>query len=373
MIWLGPFESHQTNLVQAAFLAGLKTALKDKIRIIVSDPKMQGESKAALSSFCEFREPENLDVAIDFFDDKYRIYLILDFSLNEPARDDLFAKLAAKKGIEIFLISGATDFREQKFHVQHLKTSEFYEAGNQDLYVTICFQCFKLYKLEPKPDEQATQSNESALTVPNSNKNQNSAVPNYGLDAAATDRRGKPKQNFKITGIEGLSESKVLMTTNDPQIRLYDLRNLSLACKYKGHTNFSSLIKAPVLRDNKFIICGSENSSVYIWKLIQEEYNEFYKVSYAKPSHFRCFLVVACRSSELKTDPVSLSFAFSRSPTTGRTLCRSSTSASRASSSSERCSSFQSELRSICSTTSARRTTLSCTCEESSLWTTART
>ena len=105
MIWLGPFESHQTNLVKAAFLAGLKTALKDKIRIIVSDPKMQGESKAALSSFCEFREPENLDVAIDFFDDKYRIYLILDFSLNEPARSNLFRKLkpAVEKGIAGFL------------------------------------------------------------------------------------------------------------------------------------------------------------------------------------------------------------------------------------------------------------------------------
>lgn len=171
------------------------------------------------------------------------------------------------------------------------------------------------------PDKRVTLWNEvNALPVQNRNKNQSSSVPSYGLitasafvqngkfavigtydgrvifyttdqlkyftqlhigsekqqaastrlDTAATDRRGKPKQNFKITGIEGLDENKILVTTNDSRIRLYDLRDLSLACKYKGHTNISSQIKASVSQDNKFIVCGSENSSFYIWKLIQD-------------------------------------------------------------------------------------------------------
>lgn len=159
------------------------------------------------------------------------------------------------------------------------------------------------------------------MPVPNRNKNQSSSVPSYGLitasafvqngkfavigtydgrvifyttdqlkyftqlhigsekqqlsasnrlDTKSTDKRGKPKQNFKITGIEGLDENKILVTTNDSRIRLYDLRDLSLACKYKGHTNISSQIRASVSHDNKFIVCGSENSSFYIWKLIQD-------------------------------------------------------------------------------------------------------
>lgn len=61
-----------------------------------------------------------------------------------------------------------------------------------------------------------------------------------------------------------------MVTTNDSRIRLFDLRDLSLACKYKGHTNISSQIKASVSHDNKYIVCGSENSSFYIWKLIQD-------------------------------------------------------------------------------------------------------
>ncbi|ELV10841.1 WD repeat-containing protein 44 [Tupaia chinensis] len=41
-----------------------------------------------------------------------------------------------------------------------------------------------------------------------------------------------------------LSWSKILVTSNDSRIRLYDLRDLSLSMKYKGYVNSSSQIKA---------------------------------------------------------------------------------------------------------------------------------
>ncbi len=34
------------------------------------------------------------------------------------------------------------------------------------------------------------------------------------------------------------------MTSNDSRIRIYDLRDLSLSCKFKGYTNNSSQIRA---------------------------------------------------------------------------------------------------------------------------------
>ena len=37
---------------------------------------------------------------------------------------------------------------------------------------------------------------------------------------------------------------QILVTTNDSRLRLYDLRDLSLCCKYRGVTNYSSQIKA---------------------------------------------------------------------------------------------------------------------------------
>lgn len=80
---------------------------------------------------------------------------------------------------------------------------------------------------------------------------------------------GKHHEKIKITGIESVDDTKILVTTNDSRIRLYDLRDLSLVCKYKGGTNISSQIRATVSPDNKYIICGSENSSFYIWPMFE--------------------------------------------------------------------------------------------------------
>ncbi|RWS31573.1 WD repeat-containing protein 44-like protein [Leptotrombidium deliense] len=87
------------------------------------------------------------------------------------------------------------------------------------------------------------------------------------IDTSSTSNRKRKRNNNKVTGIEGVGDTKILVTTNDSRIRLYDLRDLSLACKYKGCINFSSQIKASVSQDAKYIVCGSENSSFYIWRL----------------------------------------------------------------------------------------------------------
>lgn len=37
---------------------------------------------------------------------------------------------------------------------------------------------------------------------------------------------------------------QILVSSNDSRIRLYDLRDLNLSCKYKGYVNISSQISA---------------------------------------------------------------------------------------------------------------------------------
>lgn len=91
--------------------------------------------------------------------------------------------------------------------------------------------------------------------------------------------RGKNAKGSKITGVEPLpGEDKILVTSNDSRIRLYDLRDLTLTCKYKGCTNNSSQIKASFSPKSKYLICGSEDHFVYIWKT----QHEFYKFSSAR-------------------------------------------------------------------------------------------
>uniref|UniRef100_A0A8C8CB22 WD repeat-containing protein 44 n=1 Tax=Oncorhynchus tshawytscha TaxID=74940 RepID=A0A8C8CB22_ONCTS len=78
--------------------------------------------------------------------------------------------------------------------------------------------------------------------------------------------RGRNRVGRKITGIEPLpGENKILVTSNDCRIRLYDLRDLSLSMKYKGYVNSSSQIKASFSHDYSFIVSGSEDKYVYIW------------------------------------------------------------------------------------------------------------
>ncbi|XP_013402472.1 WD repeat-containing protein 44 isoform X3 [Lingula anatina] len=87
--------------------------------------------------------------------------------------------------------------------------------------------------------------------------------------------RGRNARGRKISGIEPMpGEDKVLVTSNDSRIRLYDLRDLTLTCKYKGCANTSSQIKAGFSHNGKHIICGSEDQFIYIWKT-QHEFHKF--------------------------------------------------------------------------------------------------
>lgn len=72
-------------------------------------------------------------------------------------------------------------------------------------------------------------------------------------------------------------EDKILVTSNDSRLRLYDLRDLNLSCKYKGCVNISSQIKGSFSHDGKYIISGSENRDIYIWKT-NHDYSKFSSV-----------------------------------------------------------------------------------------------
>ncbi|XP_030601675.1 WD repeat-containing protein 44 isoform X2 [Archocentrus centrarchus] len=84
--------------------------------------------------------------------------------------------------------------------------------------------------------------------------------------------RGRNKVGRKITGIEPLpGENKILVTSNDSRIRLYDLRDLSLSMKYKGYVNSSSQIKASFSHNYSFIVSGSEDKYIYIWSTYHDQ------------------------------------------------------------------------------------------------------
>jgi WD40 repeat protein len=97
----------------------------------------------------------------------------------------------------------------------------------------------------------------------------------YHTQIHVRSRHGK-NRGRKISGIDPLpGEDKILVTSNDSRIRLYNLRDHSLSCKYKGYLNSSSQIKATFSRDGQYIISGSEDGYVYVWKT----HHDFSKLS----------------------------------------------------------------------------------------------
>ncbi|KAJ5496734.1 hypothetical protein N7463_008721 [Penicillium fimorum] len=89
--------------------------------------------------------------------------------------------------------------------------------------------------------------------------------------------RGRNSKGSKITGIDTMrvprddakddteSDIKLLVTSNDSRIRLYDFNSRLLEAKFRGNENTCSQIRATFTNDGKYIICGSEDRRAYVW------------------------------------------------------------------------------------------------------------
>ncbi|KAI1822498.1 WD40 repeat-like protein [Xylaria intraflava] len=85
--------------------------------------------------------------------------------------------------------------------------------------------------------------------------------------------RGRNAKGSKITGLQTInaspddpdSEVKLLVTSNDSRIRIYNLADQTLEAKFKGHENACSQIRATFSDDGAYVICGSEDRKAFIW------------------------------------------------------------------------------------------------------------
>ena len=87
--------------------------------------------------------------------------------------------------------------------------------------------------------------------------------------------RGKNAKGSKITGLQampipvegGEGDVKVLVTSTDSRIRVYNLKDKCLVAKFKGHENQFTQMRASFSDNGQYIICGSEDKRAYIWSV----------------------------------------------------------------------------------------------------------
>jgi WD40 repeat protein len=91
--------------------------------------------------------------------------------------------------------------------------------------------------------------------------------------------RGQNAKGSKVTGIQATywppgsesGEIKLLITSNDSRLRVYNFKDKSLEMKFKGHENNCSQIRASFSDSSGHVICGSEDRKAYIWSLTVAE------------------------------------------------------------------------------------------------------
>lgn len=97
----------------------------------------------------------------------------------------------------------------------------------------------------------------------------------YSTQIHVKSSRGKNSKGSKITGIRAITDPpddpdngmRILITSNDSRIRIYNLRDKSLEMKFRGHENTCSQIHASFSDDAHYVICGSEDRKAYIWSM----------------------------------------------------------------------------------------------------------
>jgi WD40 repeat protein len=90
---------------------------------------------------------------------------------------------------------------------------------------------------------------------------------------------GKNARGSKICSIQTMtvppdkdgSEVKLLISSNDSRIRLYNLRDKSLEIKFKGHKSEERSIHATFSDDARYIVSGSEDKGAYIFSTCHSE------------------------------------------------------------------------------------------------------
>ncbi|KAI8376295.1 WD40-repeat-containing domain protein [Radiomyces spectabilis] len=91
------------------------------------------------------------------------------------------------------------------------------------------------------------------------------------------------RKGRKITGIRAMpgmlpDEEKILVTSNDSRVRLYNMKDKSLMFKFKGPVCQSMQIHANFSDDGQYIICGSEDGGVYLWTSEQVNFSPFHQL-----------------------------------------------------------------------------------------------
>lgn len=233
-----------------------------------STPPTSDASLFHPTPFCQYKGHKS-DV-LDLSWSLSRNYFLLSSSMDKTVRlwhisrqeclacflhEDFVTAIAFHPRNDKYFLSGSLDCKLRLWNIPEKKVALWNEVGSQgcNLITAANFCSRGKYAVAGTYDGRCVFFNTEERLK-------------YHTQIHARSTRGKNSKGRKISGIEPMPGSdKILVTSNDSRIRLYDLKDHSLHCKYRGATNTSSQIKATFSPDGKSVICGSEDHRFYTW------------------------------------------------------------------------------------------------------------
>lgn len=90
----------------------------------------------------------------------------------------------------------------------------------------------------------------------------------YTTQLDVRSRKAKNNTGKKIAGFTFLPKGdKFVVSSNDSRLRTYRMDDKAVIAKFAGHSNESSQLKGSISPCGKYLLCGSQDSSVVIWDM----------------------------------------------------------------------------------------------------------
>ena len=96
----------------------------------------------------------------------------------------------------------------------------------------------------------------------------------YSYSFHVKNKKGKGSVNRKITDIQFITKTQILITTNDNRIRIININDGSTIQKFRGHKNTEGILKCSYCENYEIIISPSEDKYIYLWNITNNKKKE---------------------------------------------------------------------------------------------------